>query len=148
MYLQDKENTPCGRKKLKKIRKDVCFESKTNEKEAKDIPYVMERNLADNVTSCKVTDLYQTADFPSGDYRHEDESDSNIYANDVLNFGCNSSPLPSVFKEPPPLPPKPKNIAWRFSNGLNYNSVGHHVDNTYEPTPKSVYLEQPTSSFV
>lgn len=84
--------------------------------------------------SLKLSDTYQT---PSDCKRQAEEQD--IYTNDLPSFNAKleNSP-PPVFKEPPPLPPKPKNISWRMSSG----TYG------FDTSPKSVYLDQPTSSFV
>lgn len=131
---------------MKKIRKDANIESRPLEHDSKDISAstnslhsIVDKNILDSNST--TTDSYQTPDFNcGGDYQQDDnEEDGNIYANDVLNFGSNSNPSPAVFKEPPPLPPKPKNIAWRLSNGINYN---------FDSNSKSIYLDHPTSSFV
>lgn len=130
--IQDKENTPSGRKKLKKIRKDNFDFKVTSEKETKDI----ETNQSECNNSSKIADTYQML----SDCKRDEESEGNIYANDVINFaGKVEKNTTSLFKEPPPLPPKPKNISWRISGSMSYG---------IDTNAKSVYLDQPTSSFV
>jgi len=133
---------------MKKIRKETNAADLKAEKETKDAEKNANNYEQDENTN-EASDVYQTpVDFTNADYsKHaDDDEEDNIYANDVLNFGCNSTSTPPVFKEPPPLPPKPKNIAWRFSmNNLSYNV---HNNNSLESGHKSIYFDQPTSSFV
>lgn len=154
---------------MKKFRKDTNVVDFRNEKATKDSESNV--NVEDDANANQVSDVYQTpADFTSSDFKRvDDDEEDNIYANDVLNFGCNSTSVTPVFKEPPPLPPKPKNIAWRLSTNLSYNihnSINNNNNssskinngsnnnndsnniNDSESSHKSIYFDQPTSSFV
>lgn len=132
---------------MKKIRKETSTTSAQSEAVVEKETTESTACFADKVAaqescSSKANDVYQMPVFGDDIDCLQNEEEDNIYANDALNFGGSSATTPSLFKEPPPLPPKPHNIAWRAPNSVNYS-------NNYETAgSKSVYLDHPTSSFV